>query len=135
MHADDLETCPTAPLDRPEADPLAMPGVVRLALSERASRALSAAGECFAIIGRGTYPTDPARMVIYCQSVPLATAAAACRILTGEARAVRIMPPKAGKADPPATVPDRHPEATAGNVSATAAAPFRQSTQQTTNRA
>lgn len=87
---------------RENADPLACPNVIRLALSERASRALSDAGECFAIIGRGSYPSDPGRMVIYCQAVPMAVAAAACGVAMGSHRAVKI---KVAKPTPPAPSP------------------------------
>ena len=81
-----------------------MPRIIRLALSERASRHLLEAGECFAIIGRGSYPSDPARMVIYCQPVPMATATAACQILAGTHRAQRIKPPASATAKPAAIV-------------------------------
>ena len=107
-------------------DSLAAPGVVRIALSERASLALSETGhECFAIIGRGSYPTDPARMVIYCQAVPTATATAACQILAGTHRAQRIKTPASATAKPAAIVAcarvsERSPSATAGNHCATA---------------
>ncbi|MCX6875391.1 MAG: hypothetical protein NTW21_16525 [Verrucomicrobia bacterium] len=80
----------TSPTETTQADPLAMPGVVRIALSERATKALLEAGKAFAIIGRGSYPSDPARMVIYCQAVPLEVATAACQIPAGTHRAQRI---------------------------------------------
>lgn len=83
-----------AQIDAPRVDPLACPNVIRILLSERASRALSETGqECFAIIGRGSYPSDPARMVIFCQPVPMAVATAACGILAGTHRAQRTRPP------------------------------------------
>ena len=98
-------------------DPLAKPGVIRIALSERASRALSETGqECFAIIGRGSYPTDPARMVIYCQPVPLEVAIAACDVLTGKATARRVKPPKAAAPASPAITPDRQSAAPQGST-------------------
>ena len=104
-----------------ENDPLACPNVRRLLLSEAASRYLEATGEgAFVIISKASYPATPGRWAIFLAPCPLATAAAACDVLTGKARAVRIMPPKPGKADPPATVSDRQPGASAGNVSATA---------------
>lgn len=55
------ETCPTNPLDPP--DPLAQPDVMRILLSEPATAASLEAGECFPIVGKGTNPNDPSRMV------------------------------------------------------------------------
>lgn len=74
-------------------DPLAVPGVTRILLSEASSRHLVAQGEAFAIVGRSSFPDQPGRMAIFCQAVPLATATAACQILAGTHRAQRIKPP------------------------------------------
>ncbi len=87
------QTCPTNPLDQPEADPLAMPGVTRLLLSVGVSQALQRTGEqCFAIVGKCSFPACPDRWAIYLAPVPMATAAAACDVLLGRATARRIKP-------------------------------------------
>jgi hypothetical protein len=77
-----------------QADPLEHPGVVRIALSERATKALLEVGECFAIVARGSYPTDPGRAVIYLKPCSLKVAADACLVLAGTHRAVRCKPAK-----------------------------------------
>jgi len=95
----------------PRVDPLAMPGIVRILLSETASRHLLEAGEAFAIVSKASYPEAPGRVAIFCQAVPLASAQAACDVLTGKARAVRIPTPKPPKAPKPGKpeVPPRTP--------------------------
>jgi hypothetical protein len=82
------------------ADPLAMPGVTRLLLSERASAVLLEAGECFTIVGKGSYPDQPGRMAVYLQAVPMATAAAACGVIAGTHTARRIKPERAASKPP-----------------------------------
>jgi len=100
--------------------------VIKIILSERATAALLAVGECFQIVGKGSYPTDPNRMVIYCQAVPLSVAQDACRILDGSHRAQRIKPPAVATVTPsasasPANMPDRRPDATGANLDASPA--------------
>jgi len=97
--------------------------VIKIILSERATAALLAASECFAIVGKGSYPEAPGRMVIYCQAVPMATATAACQILAGSHRAQRVKVPAAGTATAPqasdrSDTPDRRPDATPANLDA-----------------
>jgi hypothetical protein len=90
--------------DRP--DPLAQPGVVRIALSERATAALLEVGEAFAIVARGSYPTAPGRMVIYLLPVPRATAQAACNVILGTHKASRIKPRSRGQSDATTAQPE-----------------------------
>ena len=93
--------------DRP--DPLAARGVVRIALSERASHALTETGKaCFAIVGRGSYPTDPARMVVYLLPVPLRIAQDACKVALGTHAARRIKTPSRANVAQPS--PHRQPD-------------------------
>lgn len=75
-------------------------GHVRIALSQAASDALLAAGDAFLIVGRGSYPDAPGRMVIHCLPVPKPQADAACRVAMGEARAVKIKPKSPTTAEP-----------------------------------
>lgn len=107
----------------PRIDPLARPDIVRIALSERATAALLAQGEAFAIVGRGSYPTDTNRMVIFCQPCPMELATAACQILARTHKAVRIKPPAVAAVTPsaplpPANMPDLRPDATGANSGA-----------------
>ena len=83
-----------------------MPGIVRILLSEAAGNALAAVGEAFIVVGKGRYPDSNGRMVIYCQPAQLAVVNAACDVIAGKARAVRIKPAK------PATCPTARTEAT-----------------------
>jgi hypothetical protein len=96
---------PVAPPDRPET--LACPNVTRILLSERASAALLAAGEAFAIVGRGSYPDAVGRMVLYLLPVPKRQADDACAVALGQARAVKPKPAtsqrRATASPPPAT--------------------------------
>lgn len=66
-----------------------MSAPIRILLSESASARLRSAGDCFAVVGRASYPDDLRRMVLHLVPAPLARAAAACRVATGEARAVK----------------------------------------------
>lgn len=69
---------------------------VKILLSEAASAALLAAGDCFMIAGRGSYPeADGKRVVIHCLPVPKTLADAACRVAMGTHRAVKIKSPYA----------------------------------------
>ncbi len=71
-----------------------MPGIVRILLSEAAGNALASVGDAFVVVGKGRYPDGDGRMVIYCQPAPLAVVNAACDVVTGLARVVRVKPPK-----------------------------------------
>lgn len=62
---------------------------VRIILGETATKALLDAGDCFLIVGKGSWPDAPGRMVIYCQSIPKAQADGACLVAMGKARAVK----------------------------------------------
>jgi len=87
------------PSQAPENDPLSVPGVVRLLLSVDASQVLQKSGEaCFQIVGKCSYPAIPDRWAIYLKPCPLEVATAACDVLTGKARAVRVRPPQARQA-------------------------------------
>ena len=90
---------PASPILPP--GPLAMPGVVRIRLSEAAGNALAAVGEAFVVVGKGRYPDSDGRMVIYCQPAQLAVVNAACDVATGTHRAVKIKPAKVA---PPARI-------------------------------
>ena len=72
---------------------------LKIALGEAASEALKQAGEAFLIVGRGTYPEYPGRMVIHCVAIPKEQADAACRVAMGQARAVAIATKAKGKPD------------------------------------
>lgn len=98
-------------------DPLAHPGVIRIALSERATAALLACGECFQIVGKGSYPTDPGRMVIYCQPCTMQQATAAGQIIDGTHRAQRIRTAPSTSATPePVNTPEARPRPSQANV-------------------
>ena len=91
---------PASPILPP--GPISVPGVVRILLSEAAGNALASVGDAFVVVGKGRYPDSNGRMVIYCQPAPLAVVNAACDVITGKARAVRIKPKKLA---PAATIP------------------------------
>ena len=65
------------------------PEPIRIILGETASKALLEAGECFLIVGKGSYPDSPGRMVIHCVPVPKDQADAACAVALGTHRAVK----------------------------------------------
>lgn len=70
---------------------------VRLLLSAAASEVLSATGaECFTVICRATRndPDEAGRFVVHLAPVSMPTAKAACHVLLGTHRAVRIPQPK-----------------------------------------
>lgn len=63
---------------------------IRLLLGERASDALTAAGEsAFVVIGKASLPDDPTRWVIHLLPLTMKTACDAIAVATGEARATR----------------------------------------------
>jgi len=97
--------------------------VIKIILSERSTAALLACGECFQIVGRSSYPDQPGRMVIFCQPCPMELATAACQILDGTHKAVRVKVAAAGTATAPqasdrSDTPDRRPDATPANLDA-----------------
>ena len=102
-------------------DPLSVPGIVRILLSEKAGAALVACGAwAFVVVSRGFYPDSHGRMVIYCSPCPFDVARDACGIIAGTHRAQRIKTPVSGTATPaksevPAIVPDCPPDAPQGN--------------------
>jgi hypothetical protein len=64
---------------------------VRILLSESDSQRLSAIGvECFAVVGRDTYPGNPAQWVIYLLPTTFKAANSATGVAKGTHRAVRI---------------------------------------------
>lgn len=74
-------------------DPLECPGVVRVLLSPGVSRILTESGEnCFAIVGRASYPATPDRWCVLLKPVPKKLADEACGVLLGSHRAVKIKP-------------------------------------------
>jgi hypothetical protein len=81
----------TLPSIETQADPLALPGVIRILLGPTASRVLSESGEqSSVVVGRGSYPSDPSRWVIYLKPCSLEVANAACSILAETHTATRI---------------------------------------------
>jgi hypothetical protein len=66
------------------------PESVRIILSQEDSDTLATAGECFRIIGKGSYPDAVGRLVLHCVPVERSQADAACRVAVGTHRAVRI---------------------------------------------
>ena len=78
----------------PPIDPLARPDVLRILLGPTASARLTESGaECFAIVGKVTWPGDASRWAIYLLPVPLAGANAATSVLLGTHRAAPIRRP------------------------------------------
>ena len=64
---------------------------LRIVLSSEASARLSAMGErAFTIATRQVFPDDPSRWVLYLRAVDTAVVDGACRVLSGEFRAVPI---------------------------------------------
>ena len=59
------------------------------------------AGECFAIVGKGSYPDAPGRMVLCLLPIPKEQADAACRVALGTHRAVRMQARQHGSPDTP----------------------------------
>jgi hypothetical protein len=73
------------------ADPLAVPGVVRVLLSPGVSRVLQESGEdVFMIAGKASYPATPDRWCILLKPVPKKLADEACGVLLGSHKAVKI---------------------------------------------
>ncbi len=97
-----MNTAPTTTTPILPPGPLAMPGVVRILLSEAAGNALAAVGEAFVVVGKGRYPDSNGRWVIYCQPAQLAVVNAACDVITGKARVVRTKPAKPSSPAPSA---------------------------------
>lgn len=62
---------------------------VRILLSQAASEALLAAGECFMIAGKSSHPEQPGRIVLHLVPIDKARADAACLVAMGQARAVK----------------------------------------------
>jgi hypothetical protein len=65
------------------------PASIRILLSEAASKALLAAGECFIIGGKSSLPEQPGRIVLHLVAIPKEQADAACRVALGTHRATR----------------------------------------------
>ena len=64
---------------------------IRILLSSEASARLSALGErAFTVATRQAYPADPSRWILYLRAVDTAVVDGACRVLSGEFRAVPI---------------------------------------------
>lgn len=66
------------------------PEPVKIILGESATKALLEAGECFLIVGKGSWPDSPGRMVIHCLPIPKEQADAACHVAMGSHRAVKV---------------------------------------------
>lgn len=75
-------------------DPLSIPSAIRLQLDACQAAELLRHGECFAIVGRSSYPEAAGGMAIYLQSIPMEAAAAACGVAMGTHSAKRIKPEK-----------------------------------------
>ena len=56
---------------------------LRILLSQAASEALLAAGECFVIAGKSSHPEIAGRIVLHLVSIPKAQADAACEVALG----------------------------------------------------
>jgi hypothetical protein len=66
----------------------------RILLSQAASEALLAAGECFVIAGKSSHPQIAGRIVLHLVAIPKAQADAACEVAMGIRKAgKRITPP------------------------------------------
>jgi hypothetical protein len=76
---------------------------LRILLSQAASEALLAAGECFAIAGKSSHPEIAGRVVLHLVSIPKAQADAACEIALGLRKpGKRIITPAIAKDEPQA---------------------------------
>jgi hypothetical protein len=73
----------------PKPDPLAIPGVVRIPLDEGTAAPFAGLGECFAVIGRASYPNAPGWCLL-ALPVPHNVATAACNVALGSHKAVKI---------------------------------------------
>lgn len=85
----------TAPL-RP--DPLRRPDVLILDLTTEQALPFAQLGECFAVVGRGSYPGHVGRLCLYALPVSHSVAVDACNVLLGTHRAVRIKTPTPAEA-------------------------------------
>jgi len=96
-------TDPTTAHDptQPVHDPLAVPGVVCILLSEAAGRRLLLEGDAFAIVAKTSYPQIANRMAIYCQAITPDKSADLCRILRGGFHAVPTKVRPLREAPPP----------------------------------
>ena len=81
-----FKPCPTKP------DPLRRPEVLTLDLTTEQAAQFAELGECFAIVGRGSYPGHASKLCLFALPVPKAVADAACRVALGECRATKIRP-------------------------------------------
>jgi hypothetical protein len=71
--------------------PESSPKPIRILLGQAASDHLNAAGEsCFAVVGRASYPDDPARWVLHIIPASMATANDAVAVAQGRAAARKI---------------------------------------------
>ena len=67
---------------------------LRILLSQSASDALLAAGECFVIAGKSSHPEIAGRIVLHLVSIPKAQADAACEVALGVRKpGKRVSPP------------------------------------------
>jgi hypothetical protein len=69
-----------------------MPDSVKILLSQAASDALLAVGECFVIGGKSSHPDQPGRIALHFVPVPKSQADAACNVALGTHRAVKKKP-------------------------------------------
>lgn len=86
----------------PPTDPLRNPATMILELTNDQAQPFAGLGECFAIVGRGSYPGHVGRLCLYAVPVSKELATAACKVAMGEARAVKL---KAVSVEPRATLP------------------------------
>ena len=62
---------------------------LRIVLSSEASARLTALGErCFSIATRQVFPDDPSRWILYLRAIDTELVDGACRVMSGELRAV-----------------------------------------------
>lgn len=78
---------------QPKPDPLRRPEVLTLDLTTEQAQQFAELGECFAIVGRGSYPGHVGKLCLFALPVPKAVADAACAVAVGTHKATRIRTP------------------------------------------
>ena len=74
----------------PKHDPLADPGVIAIPLPESISATLRDCGPALVVIGAGTYPNHPGKLLLYAYPCSIQAANNATRVARGECRAAKI---------------------------------------------
>ena len=94
----------------PKPDPLRNPACLVLELSTEQALPFAQLGECWAVIGKGSYPNHVGKLCLYAIPLPCDVATAASNVALGTHKAVRI---KTATATPTAPKNDNR-EVTAG---------------------